>query len=191
MIRLHLRGTGARCCNISSSLFMHNCPCLPCHQHHTCCDCEAEKRCDDSGARKNKIMRTDQSALWTCAHAALVSDLGIQRNFILSVFQYVAKWNLQVVLALYEYEWECQASVLVDFWLHNTTQFLFLLQCFCLRLAAKAFFVASLKMSSTFSWYLAEHSRYSSAFICCRVSSPCIHNQSSLHQSKETCTSCL
>lgn len=38
---------------------------------------------------------------------------------------------------------------------------------------AKAFLVASLKMSSTFSWYLAEHSRYRSAFICCRVSSPC------------------
>lgn len=40
---------------------------------------------------------------------------------------------------------------------------------------AKAFLVDSLKMSSTFSWYFAEHSRYRSAFICCRVASPCNH----------------
>lgn len=44
---------------------------------------------------------------------------------------------------------------------------------------ARAFLVASLKMSSTFSWYLAEHSRYRSAFICCRVSSPCDQRETS------------
>lgn len=56
---------------------------------------------------------------------------------------------------------------------HRMVQrFFFLWRCLALALAASARLVASLKMSSTFSLYLAEHSRYTSAFICFWTCSP-------------------
>lgn len=79
--------------------------------------------------------------------------------FIIDKQQIVQLWHVRPEDRVSRCVNGLQASVLSLKRGHRMTQWLFFVRCLALRLDARAFLVASLKMSSTFSRYLAEHSR--------------------------------